>query len=73
MKASAYRRQVPTYIPCTALGSQPYPHSHTSRAVSNAILQKAEMLTSGGRRLERADTLTSANRREATRKQQAVK
>jgi hypothetical protein len=32
--------------------------------------QKAEMLTSGGRRPERAGMLTSADRREATRKQE---
>jgi hypothetical protein len=41
MKASAYRRQVPTYIPGTELGSQPYPYSHASR-------NEAEMLTSEG-------------------------
>jgi hypothetical protein len=41
MKASAYRRKVPTYIPSTELGSQPYPYSHASR-------NEAEMLTSDG-------------------------
>ena len=64
MKTSAYRRQVPTYIPGTELGSQPYPYSHASR-------NEAEKLTSEG--LNGLSVLTGADRREATRKQQAVK
>ncbi len=50
MKVSAYRRQAPTYIPGTALGSQPYPYSHVSR-------NEAEKLTSEG--LKGLSVLTS--------------